>query len=944
MFKELLLISILILLCAAFFWLKGAPKIVIRPEHSLIDAQVEIVISNLPPDQKIRIEAACQDIEGNPWVSHAIFQADEKGVINVAKQAPIEGSYRDVDPMGLFWSMTPASQDPSKRTIISKAMLNESEVELSVFLQDKLVLHKTVHRLFSLPDVERKEIKEQGVVGVMFYPKNVKNGPGVIVVPGWGSRVPEQIAQLLASHGFTALALPYYANEGLPEQLKNIPLEYFQNAIRWLKQQPQVNGNKVALLGHSRGGEAVLLSAFTFPDEVSAVVTYGSSCLVLGDFSPEEQAAWTYKNEPIKFMPNLSEEETAKSAQDGLIEFHKGTLDDPLQEASTFLYAMKKFSSDVEAAAIPVEKIQCPLLILSGQDDKMFPATTHGNLMMERLDKYGSKITRKHLTYPNAGHTLFVNIPNTPSVDLPVPFGPVWGLLGGTIEGNAHANKTAWNDVLSFLDENLRGYEYINKGSSMPKFIFPQLSGKYAVGTKLVEMTDSSRNDPETNKPRELVIQLWYPANKKSGVESTSYACEARELFKANFTQQGVSEEKLKLLDNIYTHSISEASANNKNSPYPVVIFAHGNGAPRGGYSFLCEEIASHGYVVIMVMHTYITSMTCFSDGRKITSFRDTDLSPKVEECFADVEFMLNKAMSGAFDSLTSICDFKNISIIGHSLGGMTTAQVCRRDKRVKAGISLDGTLWGIDSTKPFYKPFLYMRTPNFYADMVGILEQQKNSLKAVGVTKDNFIGSVEKFCRNNGKESIQIIVEGANHVTFMDNPIVYDFFVNIFAPSYDIHKLEPIIFLPLPETLSVISGCIITFLNKHLKGQSVAYPPQVIHDADKEDFEFYIPDHHPKHKRINLDSAILDSYVGQYRLGDVVFTVEKSESNVLWVRVANQPAYPIYPESETKFFYTVVDRQMSFVKDKQGKTVQLILHQVGADQVAKKVFFENNN
>ena len=81
-----------------------------------------------------------------------------------------------------------------------------------------------------------------------------------------------------------------------------------------------------------------------------------------------------------------------------------------------------------------------------------------------------------------------------------------------------------------------------------------------------------------------------------------------------------------------------------------------------------------------------------------------------------------------------------------------------------------------------------------------------------------------------------------------------------------------------------------------------------------------------------------MDSYVGQYQLGDVVLTVEKSEDSVLWIRVGNQPAYSIYPKSETKFFYTVADRQMSFVKDKQGKTVQLILHQVVTDQVAKKV------
>ncbi len=477
----------------------------------------------------------------------------------------------------------------------------------------------------------------------------------------------------------------------------------------------------------------------------------------------------------------------------------------------------------------------------------------------------------------------------------------------------------------------------MRKGQAMPKFIFPQPTGKYAVGTKLFELTDLTRNDPETSKPRELVVQVWYPSDSKLGKETAPYSYEAREWYKAIFAQQDVSKEKLQLLDGIYTHTVQDASVCNENAPYPIVIFAHGNGAPRGGYSFFCEEMASHGYVVVMVMHTYITSMTRFADGREIKSPRDINLCAKVEECFADVECMLNEAISGAFGPLTTACDFKNIGIIGHSLGGMTTAQVCRRDKRVKAGINLDGTLWGINSTKPFHKPFLYIRTPNFYADMSGLIEQQKDSLQAVGVTKKNFIGSVEQFCRENGKDTMQIVVEGANHMTFMDNPIVHGFFAKIFATSGDISTTKANTIMEAPEILHIIRKCVITFLNKHLKGQESVYPPQVLHDADKEDFDFYIPDHHPKHKRIEIDSTLLDAYVGQYRLGKMILTI-KQDGNVLWVQVANQPAYPIYPESETKFFYTVADRQMSFIKDKHGKAVQLILHQAGTDQVAKKI------
>jgi len=45
-----------------------------------------------------------------------------------------------------------------------------------------------------------------------------------------------------------------------------------------------------------------------------------------------------------------------------------------------------------------------------------------------------------------------------------------------------------------------------------------------------------------------------------------------------------------------------------------------------------------------------------------------------------------------------------------------------------------------------------------------------------------------------------------------------------------------------------------------------------------------------------------------------------------------------VYPESETKFFYTIVDAQLTFVKDEAGVVSHLVLHQNGIDQKAKKV------
>ena len=91
------------------------------------------------------------------------------------------------------------------------------------------------------------------------------------------------------------------------------------------------------------------------------------------------------------------------------------------------------------------------------------------------------------------------------------------------------------------------------------------------------------------------------------------------------------------------------------------------------------------------------------------------------------------------------------------------------------------------------------------------------------------------------------------------------------------------------------------------------------------------------KHIKIEINPMLLDAYVGQYKFGDIVFTISKDGSE-LYAQIIGQPAYPIYPESETTFFYTAADLQISFVKNDRNQVVQLILHQGGKDLVAKRI------
>jgi len=88
----------------------------------------------------------------------------------------------------------------------------------------------------------------------------------------------------------------------------------------------------------------------------------------------------------------------------------------------------------------------------------------------------------------------------------------------------------------------------------------------------------------------------------------------------------------------------------------------------------------------------------------------------------------------------------------------------------------------------------------------------------------------------------------------------------------------------------------------------------------------------------ITVDPKILDTYVGRYELAPTFSITVTRERDGLMTQATGQSKVPIFAESETKFFLRVVEAQLTFVKDAQGKVTHLILHQGGRDQQAKKV------
>jgi len=89
---------------------------------------------------------------------------------------------------------------------------------------------------------------------------------------------------------------------------------------------------------------------------------------------------------------------------------------------------------------------------------------------------------------------------------------------------------------------------------------------------------------------------------------------------------------------------------------------------------------------------------------------------------------------------------------------------------------------------------------------------------------------------------------------------------------------------------------------------------------------------------QITVDPATLERYVGRYQLApSMLFTVTR-DGNRLMAQLTGQPAYEVFAESEKDFFYKVVDAQLTFETDAQGKAVALVLHQNGLNPRAPRI------
>lgn len=397
-------------------------EILVNPQEAPLDSPVDVLVVGLPPDSRATITLTTGDRS-----SSAVFAADERGVVDLTRHAPLEGDYSGVDPMGLFWSLRRVAGEPGP-TLLEVDGVGKVELQ----------------RLTVPEGVRRTVVDSDGLSGVLFEPDDEDTYPGVIVLGGSEGGLRELDAALLAGHGFTTLALAYFGAPGVPDHLVDVPLEYFGRAVTYLS----ARAGEIGVLGGSRGGEAALLVGATFP-EVRAVVSVVGSGVVTQGIGPgrnllqvlqHEAAPWTLKGEALPYLPC--------SVPDGL-------RADVVDDVPTSLARAFDLTDGVpEETVIPVERILGGVLLLSAGDDRSWPSTALSEIAKQRLDEHDHPFPYEHVVYPDAGH-LIAGPPYRPTTDVLVPGPDVVFEMGGAPPATAVAQADAWRRSLQFFSEQL---------------------------------------------------------------------------------------------------------------------------------------------------------------------------------------------------------------------------------------------------------------------------------------------------------------------------------------------------------------------------------------------------------------------------------------------------------------------------------------------------------
>lgn len=231
--------------------------------------------------------------------------------------------------------------------------------------------------------------------------------------------------------------------------------------------------------------------------------------------------------------------------------------------------------------------------------------------------------------------------------------------------------------------------------------------GPYFVGTQNFQIDDASRNmwfSGTTKGSRKLSVKMWYPADNIASLKKAPYLNEHKLIGSAISKLFGVPEALMDRAGGVKCNSwLNAVPANGK---FPIIIYSHGHQSIKIANTSQAEEIASNGYIVVAMDHSFDAALTILDEDKIIYS--RSKLPSNDEEALQDsmiqrvknqlkirtedVSFVIDelKIMFEKDKRFSQIADYDNIGIFGHSFGGCTSIMSAYNDTRIDAVLGLD--------------------------------------------------------------------------------------------------------------------------------------------------------------------------------------------------------------------------------------------------------------
>lgn len=399
----------------------------------LFDEPIQVKVAGLKYRQVVTMRAQATDERGEAFSSSATYRADGRGEIDLERDPSLRGSYIGVEPMGLLWSMK--ADAPHKYFHWNKA-LNPHVVKFSVYEEGEdggILAEATNERLLISHGVSRLPVKQGNFQGVLFTPPGEGPFPGVLDLCTFMS---EKRACLLANRGFVVLAVAVYNDK--PDNVKEVHLDAFQEAVEFLQQLPKVGPKGIGVISRSKGADLALSLASFVPGVEAVVWINGCNANV---------AVPLYYKKRLILSPLLFDISKVIPTESGASIVKFGVLD-PLAEEN-------------KGSLVPIEQSKAHFLFIASEDDLNWDSKGYMDEMVQRLSRHGKR-NFKSVCYPRAGHLL------------EPPYGPycesgVHGIIrnpimwGGQPKMHAAAEVHMWKKIQQYFRAHLGGDTAQNK-------------------------------------------------------------------------------------------------------------------------------------------------------------------------------------------------------------------------------------------------------------------------------------------------------------------------------------------------------------------------------------------------------------------------------------------------------------------------------------------------